>query len=559
MMTPSPQLVHSFGVFSFDLNKGQSCDFCFPIGSLGATDLKAISMLCFPDSQSSTNTGNFDSIYTFSYRIRDSSEASRVSELPRSRGELAVFLQCYVYFRQVENPQSARGYSQKSFVLMSSRCRYFLDADEILNLCRRIGNKFYLAEETGCGKDVLIDAYNHVQEYGFFRDRQADWMDMGNGLSSLSTRSIELPRSPSAHSPGNRGSIMDELYSLLSGLWHVWECLLAGLPILVHYPGSADMCSKAVLAIPSLIQPVVFRGDIRPFLSIFDADYSYFRSLPGQVACIVGVTSPMAFQQLASSFSLLIVLSGEEEAGSLVDPNIFVEVAASSRARMYLSDSVTSISSGTRSRIGSLGATLSSSFSPFPANSKTYRLAIPSEAESISKRLVTGLKDLSGNRLNRALIQRHFGLLTRDFLLPFLEYIETDSSRTGSSEFLFSSSPAVKDFQPLRFIESIAGGIGRQLSGISKEKLVTLYQRFINGQTFRVWLQDSQKRGNFDSFIAHAETIVRSVTTEKVVWMSVSEREKGMEKISNLLEHHIPKDMVELRDKLTHSLSLLTP
>lgn len=550
-MNSSRKLVYSFGVFVFDLNQGQSCEFCFPDDALSATDRKAISMLCFPDSQSASNSGNFESVYTFSYRVIEPVQNSGSLRSNAEKESCSVeFLQCYVYFRQVEDALSSRGYHQKSFVLMSSWSRSFSCADEMLRLSRRIGNKFYLAEERGCGKDVLIDAYGHVQEYGIIHEQSAASMDLGTGLSSMTMRSLEIPLSPK--SSGRLGKIFDELYSLLSGLWHVWESLLAGLPILVHYPGSADMCSRAVLALPSLIFPIRYAGDVRPFLSIFDSDYSYFRSLPGQLPCIVGVTSPMALEQLANSFSIVINFSVEEDS-CFLQSSKFVLISASPTARMYLSETVTSISSNTRTRLGSLGLR----FSYSAPDSAIYRLALPSDAECVSKRLVTGLQDLSGSQLNRALIQRHFNLLTRDFLVPFLQFVETDSSRINS-EYLFACSPKVQEFSPPKFLESLLswGGIGRHLSTISKEKLGGLYRRFISSETFRDWLSEAQERANFEALIAHAELLVRSMTRDKVVWMSLSERERGMHRVAQLLEV-VPEEQVELRLKLSDTMALL--
>jgi hypothetical protein len=464
-MSPSRKLVHSFGVFYFDLNHGQSCEFSFPDGAVSEGDLKAISMLCFPDSQSATNTGNFDSVYTFSYRILKTNY-----EAP-SRSSEGDFLQCFVYFRQVEDPSNARGYYQKSFVLTSNWSRDFSSADDMLRLVRGVGNKFYLAERKGCGKDVLIDAYDHIQEYGYVRRRSGSAHDLGKGLSPLSERSLGPGLSPR----GNK--MIDEIHSLLRGLWHLWEALLVGLPILVHYPGSADLCSKTVLALPALINPIVYRGDIRPFLSIFDPDYELFRSLSEQEPYLVGVTSPLAYQQLSSGFSVLIVFNGSccEESNNI--PEKFVLVSQTPQAKMYLSESVTSICSGTRSRMSSLGLRFSASF--LPSLLTQYRLCVPPDAELLSSKLVTGLRDLSATDLNRAVIQRHFASLTRDFLMPYLEYVETDGSQMLRPESLFQSTPAVKEFVAEGFLQSVSVGIGRHLSVISKEKLVTFYRRFI--------------------------------------------------------------------------------
>ena len=513
--TDPVKLVDAFGVFAFDLNVGQICEFVYPSNVFSAEDLKAISMLSFPDSQSATRSGNYDCVYTFGYRVRGSSNSTTDSVVRLGLGRAPGLLQCYVYFRQVEDPSSARGYYQKSFVLISSYSRTFSNAGDLLTLVRRVGNKFYLAEETGCGREVLVDSYCHIEENGFSRHRSSSSSDMGTGLSSLSVRSLELSESPS--SPSQSASVADLLYTLLPGLWHLWEALLVGLPVLVYCPGDAGLCSRLSLSVPSLIAPLEWAGDMRPLLSIFDADYPLFRSGSNLPACVVGITSPMALSQLCESFSVIVVF-GESE--TLEQPSKFIQVASSPQGRMYVAEAVTSMSSGTRTRVSSLAAR-------FSLTQTGYRLTVPADDASVQKKLVA-----SSASINRALIARHFALLTKELLLAFLEFVETDSSTLASD--LFGETPGVKPFNPGLFLSSLTVGVGKHLSSLSREKVVSLYTAFCQTHTFRHWLAESQLHAFRESLIAHAQLICQRVDEDKLIWMSLNDRQRCAGCVSRL-------------------------
>jgi len=512
-----PRLVDAFGVFKFDLNFGQTCEFVYPADSLSSDDLKAISMLAFPDSQSGTQRDAFDCVYTFSHRLRGPRNHPS-GDYGSSLRESGQFIQCYVYFRQTEDASSARGYYQKSFVLISSSSRSFTNCDDLIALVRRVGNKFYLAEESGCGREVLMDAFSHVEENGFMRMRSSS-SDMGTSLTSLSIRSLELSGSPI--SPSTAAFALESIYLMIEGLWHLWEALLVGLPVLVYCPGRADMCSRLVLSMTSLISPVEYVGDLRPFLSIFDPDYAVFRTSNSLGACVVGVTSPMAFQQLINSFSVILVFNQTEEE---MDSSKFVQVAKSDRGRMYVSESITSVSSGTRTRVSSLAARLSM----LSGSTQTgYRLVLPSDLDTVCNRFVS-----SSDGINRAIITRHLSLLTRDFLMAFVEYVETDSSVLNAD--LFGPTPVVELFVPGQFLASLSVGVGRHLSSVSAEKLRTLYSGFIKTGSFRKWLAEQQSLANRESITAHKELIASRLSEDKIIWMSVSEKERGVARIDQL-------------------------
>ncbi|GBG33705.1 Protein DENND6A [Hondaea fermentalgiana] len=106
----------------------------------------------------------------------------------------------------------------------------------------------------------------------------------------------------------NPGLFQDiPLFSTFGGLsvalWHIWELALAGEPILVLAP-TPDRCSQAVLAIASLIAPIAYNGDYRPYFTIYDSDFMQISRKHDETRgqdmppTVLGVTNPYFLKTL---------------------------------------------------------------------------------------------------------------------------------------------------------------------------------------------------------------------------------------------------------------------
>ena len=67
--------------------------------------------------------------------------------------------------------------------------------------------------------------------------------------------------------------------SLSPCLWHLWELVITGQPVLVM-GSSPERCGDAVLALVSLISPLEFCADYRPYFTLFDPDFQEVRNCP---------------------------------------------------------------------------------------------------------------------------------------------------------------------------------------------------------------------------------------------------------------------------------------
>lgn len=81
------------------------------------------------------------------------------------------------------------------------------------------------------------------------------------------------------------------LRSIASNLNALWEIVLTGDPLIVMAPSPA-ICAPLTEALVSLIHPLQYSGDYRPYFTIHDPDFALFTN-SSQIPCIIlGVTNP---------------------------------------------------------------------------------------------------------------------------------------------------------------------------------------------------------------------------------------------------------------------------
>ena len=91
--------------------------------------------------------------------------------------------------------------------------------------------------------------------------------------------------------------------SLTPHLWTMWEAALVGDPILILSP-SPSTCAQLVEATVSLIAPVPYAGDYRPYITVFDPDFKEMCARHtknkglGLPSTIVGTTNPYIVKML---------------------------------------------------------------------------------------------------------------------------------------------------------------------------------------------------------------------------------------------------------------------
>lgn len=115
-----------FTVVKFDIDDGQVIETVYPPQNLSKSEQKLLSLLSFPDSNSFVNCeGNIKYIYRLKReRTKENSEP---------------FSFAFVYFQQRKDPTVARGYFQKSIVIVTNNP--FLNF--YLNLANVVGSMYF--------------------------------------------------------------------------------------------------------------------------------------------------------------------------------------------------------------------------------------------------------------------------------------------------------------------------------------------------------------------------------------------------------------------------------
>ena len=78
--------------------------------------------------------------------------------------------------------------------------------------------------------------------------------------------------------------------SLLGRMWTLWELAITGQPVLIM-ASSPGTCSDSVLGFTSLISPVVYSADYRPFFTIHNSDFQYVTKEGFSEPRVLGVTN----------------------------------------------------------------------------------------------------------------------------------------------------------------------------------------------------------------------------------------------------------------------------
>lgn len=88
-------------------------------------------------------------------------------------------------------------------------------------------------------------------------------------------------------------------HSLQSSLWTLWELVLLGEPLLV-LGSSPPLVAQAVLALTSLVWPLTYAGDFRPFFNIHSDAFRAMQAAksPALPSVLLGVTNPFILKTL---------------------------------------------------------------------------------------------------------------------------------------------------------------------------------------------------------------------------------------------------------------------
>jgi hypothetical protein len=461
-------------------------------------ELKNISFLSFPDT---ALNGEKDSLYVF--RLR------------RSAGS---YLYGYVLFRQQKNASVRRGYLQQSVCVLSPHpfVGLFLRIAELAgSFYFEFGTRILeVAAHSICSWPALEDlkrssflefpfvgeiiryalpalkmqarfavpnVYLFAQGGADIRETEGTLVRKGSGKvkgkgkeKRKGTRTAQVHRLP-RQAPGTppltardgdstlrlppRCCPFDEIASgfhlagVITNIFHLWELVLCARPILC-YGTSPEAASSAVLALVSLVNPISYAGDFRPFITVQDSDFAELTSA-GEAPRILGVTNPLFLKGPVEWETVVQV-------GSAPDTVI--------RGSSFLRGWKESFVSKRKPTIPCDKAFIRALQLPEASRRKAF------EVQRICSMLRSYMKSL-----------------TEAFVAPLQEYCDEYVAEVSTKISPVCAPPPVQYFEENNFLRFLASynwnspGNHALLKKMSRKDLASLYRSFIRSRNFAEW------------------------------------------------------------------------
>ncbi|CAE7341278.1 DENND6A [Symbiodinium sp. CCMP2592] len=252
--------------------------------------------------------------------------------------------------------------------------------------------------------------------------------------------------------------------TLADCLWLLWESALCGEPLMIFSPDYPTKVAEAVLAVASLISPVEYSGDFRPYFTIYDGDFEHYRQHvqsngASSKAVVFGVTNPVMLQLLADFPISVLLQPRHREDASTQSP-----LPAPAASQEVLVESPTGDRLQRARRVPASGRGYAQ-----PELPQTGLGVLDADAELLQRIKASDCVDQDDTVL------RYFYELTLAFLRPFLPHLEALTGAAGGATFDVSSFLA--SLQPVG-----------PFSQISRNDCQNLYSRFIRGVNFKPWL-----------------------------------------------------------------------
>ncbi|OWZ23866.1 hypothetical protein PHMEG_0001191 [Phytophthora megakarya] len=301
------------------------------------------------------------------------------------------------------------------------------------------------------------------------------------------------------------------LYSSFVGLeeslWLLWQLAITGESCLMLSP-HARTCSQATLAFTSLIAPLHFQGDCRPYYTVYEADFDTLASRQNngvsnsKDTTIIGTTNPFFMKSLSHWPNALIFpflepprakakdASEAEETGTIclrIQKNVELDDFENSHRPMFLRRCPRYMT---------------------PDVTVLHQLVSPPEVHITQ---TTSHEEEPYVTINNAVLRKHFRKLTKDFLHPFEQYFGIWKASGRRSNLYMSAEDYMKPFTLPSLLSSIKP---RQLPPqIKQAKWKALYTAFVKGPHFEPWFNFRRQRCIHD-FANTLRTLRNSVDSD---------------------------------------------
>ncbi|XP_066285572.1 protein DENND6A-like isoform X2 [Branchiostoma lanceolatum] len=478
--------LHCICVVTFDLELGQAMELIYP-GHIKLSEKEKMNIcyLSFPDS----NSGCMGDTQ-FCFRIRQSPGRKAPSHTDTQwERDAPVYLHRdqahyygYVYFRQVKDKSSRRGYFQKSLVLITR-----LPFNNLFNFLAEIVAPEYFDNGEPCleaachdidqwpspqpGETLSLPMMGMVIQVRLLSKQDKLATTPVQVIHQQSTSPIPAPYVlPSLHEV----DVFKCLHPVLPHVQMLWELVLTTEPIIVMAP-SPTVCSETVLALTSMISPLNFCSDFRPYFTIHDSEFKeYTTKTQAPPPVVLGVTNPF-FAKTLQHWPHIIRIG---EMGNIV--------------------------AGGRQVLKTKKSSSLKTIDAKPGVYTTYKPFLNKD-KNILKRLQKGIASRRPNEVQTAMLKRYLLELTQSFMIPLERYVASlmPLQRNVSP---WKQAPRLKPFEPEEFLKTVEHS-GPQLTSGLRGDWEGLYRRFFRSSNFEGWLRARQQEVDDKLQALHLEAL----------------------------------------------------
>ncbi|CAK0733784.1 hypothetical protein CVIRNUC_000332 [Coccomyxa viridis] len=520
------QWVHAICSVVFDIDEGQRLEECFPENALTDQEANDVAFHSFPDSMSMelhSRSSVRDSTFFFRIRRTAASESGpheTVMQAPDDahRGSpytASNFFYGFVFCRQRSDERLKRGGEQKSVAVLST-----MPYSSVLSPLSQHAGPFYFNR----GPSALQQVYEEVQQWAPPSPGLHGMVPVGSmTIPAQVPASCTLPAAPpwpeEATHPlaplptvrqangveTTRGAfyevdVWQPLQEVAEKCWVVWELMVLAQPLMVIAP-SPGACSGAVSALISLITPLPYTADFRPYFTIHDSIFAQLSSqeLPSNANSLprlLGVTNLYFLKALPAWPNVLSTGTRPQPVSSQPLTNGSVSPAAAEApaqpkpggSRLQrLNAAVKKRSAGAQILLSEHMQSLWHSYKPLTRPDRGL----------LDRLLRLGASDPPARRAraaaaNSAALRQHFGDLTGAFLTPFTAFWRPVGPPPGSGPVPVQGAPHLPPFSHTDFLEGLAQFIFPSVlleRFGSQGALLAFYKRFLESPNFTAWFE----------------------------------------------------------------------
>ncbi|TMW63520.1 hypothetical protein Poli38472_002461 [Pythium oligandrum] len=315
------------------------------------------------------------------------------------------------------------------------------------------------------------------------------------------------------------------LYSSFMGvencLWQLWQLAITGESLIILSP-HARTCCQATLAFTSLIAPLKFEGDYRPYYALYEVDFdelvSRHKGGPGSTdkTTVIGTTNPFFMKSFKHWPNAIIFPFLEHTAKDAPRSRLLADGSSDDGCRSVrikqnveletLEDSDRALLLRRRLRYVNPDTTVLNQLVSPP------EVFVTQTATTEEEPYIT---------INNAILRRHFRKLTKRFLRPFDQYFGVWNCGGTNSHLYMRVEEILKPFDLQSFLASV--NPRRLPPQIKRTKWRSLYTAFVKSGHFEPWFQYRRDRCVYE-FTQTLRVLRETVTPELLLTSPCGDR-----------------------------------